>query len=34
MTNRPEHSPNAESNEQIYQFFEYFLKYDGILKKM
>ena len=33
MTNRPEHSPNAESNEQIYQFFEYFLKYDGILKK-
>ena len=33
MTNRPEHSPNAESNEQIYHFFEYFLKYDGILKK-
>ena len=26
MTNRPEHSPNAESNEQIYRFFEYFLK--------
>ena len=26
MTNRPEHSPNAESNEQIYKFFEYFLK--------
>ena len=26
MTNRPEHSPNAESNEQIYMFFEYYLK--------
>jgi hypothetical protein len=26
MTNRPEHSPNAESNEQIYSYFEYFLK--------
>jgi len=26
MTNRSEHSPNAESNEQIYQFFEHFLK--------
>jgi len=25
MTNRPEHSPNKESNEQIYRFFEYFL---------
>ncbi len=25
MTNRPEHSPNEESNEQIYRFFEYFL---------
>lgn len=25
MTNRPEHSPNAESNEVIYQFFEHFL---------
>ena len=33
MTNRPEHSPNAESNEQIYLFFEYFLKYDGIRGK-
>ena len=31
MTNRPEHSPNAESNEQIYLFFEYFLKYNGLL---
>lgn len=26
MTNRPEHSPNKESNEIIYCFFEYFLK--------
>ena len=26
MTNRPEHSPNSNSNEQIYLFFEYFLK--------
>ena len=26
MTNRPEHSPNPNSNEQIYNFFEYFLK--------
>ena len=25
MTNRPDHSPNEESNEQIYMFFEYFL---------
>lgn len=25
MTNRAEHSPNEESNEQIYRFFEYFL---------
>jgi hypothetical protein len=33
MTNRPEHSPNPESNEQIYLFFEYFLKYNGIIKK-
>jgi hypothetical protein len=28
MTNRPEHAPNAESNEQMYSFFEYFLKFD------
>jgi len=28
MTNRQGHSPTAESNEQIYRFFEYFLK-DG-----
>lgn len=26
MTNRPEHTPNTESNEQIYLFFEHFLK--------
>lgn len=25
MTNRPEHSPNADSNAQAYAFFEYFL---------
>lgn len=30
MTNRKNHSPNLESNEQIYLFFEYFLKYKGI----
>jgi len=34
MTNRPEHSPNAESNEQIYMFFDHFLKYNGIRKKI
>ena len=26
MTNRPEHSPNAESNEILCRFFEYFLR--------
>ncbi|NND08730.1 MAG: sialidase [Saprospiraceae bacterium] len=26
MTNRPDHSPNAQANEVIYQFFMYFLK--------
>jgi len=26
MTNRPQHSPDAKSNEQIYSFFEMFLK--------
>jgi len=26
MTNRPQHSPNPQSNEQIYLFFEHFLK--------
>ena len=30
MTNRPKHSPNRESNEHIYLFFEYFLKYNAI----
>lgn len=25
MTNRPEHSPNAESNEIVFRFFEFFL---------
>jgi hypothetical protein len=30
MTNRPDHTPTLESNEQIYLFFEYFLKYNGI----
>jgi hypothetical protein len=29
MTNRPNHSPTEESNEHIYQFFEYFLMKDG-----
>jgi dienelactone hydrolase len=27
MTNRPEHTPNPESNEVAYSFFEYYLKY-------
>jgi len=27
MTNRPGHSPTAESNEQLYLFFDYFLKH-------
>ena len=26
MTNRPMHSPTEESNEQLYQFFEFVLK--------
>lgn len=30
MTNRPDHSPDAESNEQIYCFFEYMLLHGGI----
>jgi hypothetical protein len=30
MTNRPLHSPNPESNEQVYLFFEYFLKHNRI----
>jgi len=28
MSNREGHSPTAESNEQIYRFFEHFLKKD------
>lgn len=30
MSNRPTHTPTAESNEQIYRFLEYFLKEDGL----
>lgn len=30
MTNRKEHSGNYESNEQIYMFFDYFLKYRNL----
>jgi len=26
MTNRSGHTPTAESNEQVYQFFDHFLK--------
>ena len=26
MTNRPKHDPTPESNEQIYRFFEHFLR--------
>lgn len=33
MTNRPTHTPTAESNEILCLFFEYFLKYDGLNKK-
>ena len=33
MTNRPDHSPTDESNEQIYKFFEYFLKNKGALSE-
>ncbi len=29
MTNRPKHAPDSTSNEQIYLFLEYFLKYDN-----
>jgi len=31
MTNRPDHSPNRESNEQAFLFLEYFLKPDKVL---
>lgn len=27
MTNRPKHDPTEESNEQLYRFFDYFLKH-------
>lgn len=30
MTNRPDHSPNNESNEQAFLFLEYFLKYNAL----
>jgi dienelactone hydrolase len=33
MTSRPEHQGNQDSNEIIYLFFEYFLKYRGIERK-
>ncbi len=33
MTNRPSHSQNQESNEQIFNFLEYFLKYGGIFRE-
>jgi hypothetical protein len=29
LTSRPEHTPTPESNEQIYAFFEHFLKAPG-----
>lgn len=33
MTNRPEHIPDAEANEEAYMFLDYFLKYNGISDK-
>jgi dienelactone hydrolase len=33
MTNRPTHTPTAESNEILCLFFEYFLKYDRLNKR-
>jgi len=33
MTNRPKHASNPEANEQMYLFFDYFLKYNGISSK-
>ncbi len=32
MTNRPKHAPTAESNEQIYSFFEHFLRSQPAVK--
>jgi hypothetical protein len=29
LTSRPAHTPTAESNEQLYAFFEHFLKNEG-----
>ncbi|MEP6950862.1 MAG: sialidase [Ginsengibacter sp.] len=33
MTNRPDHTPTAESNKILCLFFEYFLKYGGVDKR-
>ncbi len=33
MTNRPKHGPTEESNEHIYQFFEYFLMENEAIKR-
>lgn len=33
MTNRPMHSPTEQSNEQMYRFFDYFLKHGMAVKK-
>ncbi len=33
MTNREKHGPNPKSNEQMYQFFEYWLKENQLQKK-
>ena len=33
MTNREKHAPNPKSNEQMYQFFEYWLKHNQLQKK-
>ena len=30
MTNRKDHSQDADSNEKLCLFFEHFLKYDGL----
>ncbi|HBL46544.1 MAG TPA: sialidase [Planctomycetaceae bacterium] len=33
MTNRPDHAPNPQSNELMYQFFEYWLKQNQLKSK-
>ncbi len=33
MTNRPDHNPNPQSNEEAYMFLEFFLKYNGFVSK-